>query len=56
MTKVSIIIPIYNVAPFLEQCLDSVRNQTFKDYEVLLIDDCGTDKSIFVPCLIHSFR
>ena len=56
MTKVSIIIPIYNVAPFLEQCLDSVWNQTFKDYEVLLIDDCGTDESIFAPRLIRSFR
>ena len=42
MTKVSIIIPIYNVAPFLEQCLDSVLAQTFTDFEVLLVDDCGT--------------
>ena len=43
---VSIIIPIYNVAPYIEQCIESVINQTYTDIEVLLVDDCGTDNSI----------
>lgn len=45
---VSIIIPIYNVAPYIEQCLNSVKRQTYRELEVLLIDDCGTDDSIAI--------
>lgn len=41
----SIIVPVYNVAPYLEECLDSVLAQTFLDYEVLLVDDGSTDES-----------
>lgn len=44
--KVSIIIPIYNVAPYIKNCLLSVFNQTYKELEIILIDDCGTDRSI----------
>ena len=43
--KVSIIIPIYNTEPFLQECFDSVLAQTYKDFEVLLIDDGSTDNS-----------
>lgn len=42
---VSVVIPIYNSAPFLRKCLDSVACQTFKDFEVLMIDDGSTDSS-----------
>ncbi|WP_248722985.1 glycosyltransferase family 2 protein [Seonamhaeicola sp. ML3] len=42
---ISIIIPIYNTEHFLERCLDSVQNQTFKDFEVILVDDGSTDNS-----------
>lgn len=41
----SIIIPIYNSEKFLKQCIDSVLNQTFNNYEVILINDGSTDKS-----------
>ena len=45
MPKVSIIIPVYNVEKYLPACPDSILNQSFKDFEVLLIDDGSTDKS-----------
>lgn len=45
MPKFSIIIPVYNVEKYIKKCLDSVMNQTFKDYEVIVIDDGSTDKS-----------
>lgn len=41
----SIIIPIYNTEKFLKECIESVLAQTFKDYEVLLVDDGSTDTS-----------
>lgn len=42
---VSIIIPVYNVADYLDKCLTSVVNQTFKDIEIILINDGSTDGS-----------
>jgi len=41
----SIIIPVYNVAPYLRECLDSVLAQTFTDWEAVCIDDGSTDES-----------
>lgn len=41
----SIIIPAYNVAGYLEKCLDSILAQTFQDYEVILVDDGSTDQT-----------
>ena len=45
MAKVSVIIPVYNVERYLERCLNSVINQTEKDFEIILIDDGSTDSS-----------
>lgn len=42
---ISIIIPVYNVEEFLPKCMDSVLKQTYRDFEVLLIDDGSTDGS-----------
>lgn len=42
---ISIIIPVYNVEPYLRQCLDSVLGQTFKNFEVLLVNDGSSDSS-----------
>ena len=42
---VSIIIPNYNHALYLKQRIDSVLNQTFQDFELLILDDCSTDNS-----------
>ena len=43
MHKISIIIPVYNVEQFLPQCLESVRNQTYQNLEVILVNDGSTD-------------
>ncbi len=45
MIKVSVVVPIYNADKYLEQCLDSVVNQTLKEIEIILIDDGSTDDS-----------
>ena len=42
---VSIIIPIYNVEKYIIRCLKSVTNQTYKNIEIILVDDCGKDQS-----------
>lgn len=44
MPDVSVIIPVYKVEKYLEKCVDSVRRQTFKDLEILLIDDGSPDR------------
>jgi glycosyltransferase involved in cell wall biosynthesis len=55
MPKVSVIIPNYNHAQFLEQRIDSVLNQTFEDFEAILLDDRSTDNSqeIFAKYVNH---
>ncbi len=45
-SKVSIIVPMYNAASFLKETLDSILNQTFTDFELLLIDDCSKDNTL----------
>lgn len=45
MPKISIIVPVYNAEKFLFQCLESIINQTFTDFELILIDDGSTDNS-----------
>ena len=44
----SIVIPVYNVEQFLSQCLDSIVKQTYKDYEVIIVNDGSTDKSLSI--------
>lgn len=42
---VSVIVPNYNHAPYLHERIDSILNQTFQDFELILLDDCSTDNS-----------
>ena len=45
MLKVSIIVPIYNAEKYLRKCINSILEQTFKNFEVVLVDDGSTDNS-----------
>lgn len=45
---ISIIIPVYNVAPYLDECLQSVVNQVYTDWECILVDDGSTDGSAVI--------
>ena len=46
--KVSVIIPVYNTAPYLRECMDSVVNQTLRDIEIICVDDGSTDGSLAI--------
>lgn len=52
---ISIIVPVYNVEKYLSECIDSILHQTYKDIEVLLIDDGSTDSSYKI-CLDYVKR
>lgn len=44
--KLSVIMPVYNTERYLRKAIESVLNQTFKDFEFIIIDDCSTDSSL----------
>ena len=46
--KASIIVPVYQAEDYIRQCLDSIINQTFEDFEVIIIDDGSTDGSAHI--------
>ena len=45
---VSIIVPVYNVYEYLDECLKSLINQTYKNKEIIVINDGSTDKSLSI--------
>lgn len=48
MCKISVIMPVYNGEKYLKEAIDSVLSQTFKDFELIIINDCSTDTTIDV--------
>jgi len=48
MPILSIVVPVYNAEPYLQKCLESIRNQIFQNFEVLMIDDGSTDGSSII--------
>ena len=45
---ISIIVPIFNVDPYLYQCINSIANQSFKNIEIILVNDASTDHSLHI--------
>ena len=56
MAKVTVLMPTYNVAPWIGEAIDSVLRQTYQDFELLVIDDCSTDDTVKVACKIEDPR
>jgi len=50
--KASVVVPVYNKAPWLRECLDSLLAQTFADFELIAVDDASTDES---PAILRSY-
>ena len=46
--KYSIIIPVYNVEKYIEECIESILIQKYSNYEIILINDCSSDKSALI--------
>lgn len=44
--RVSVIMPVYNVEKYIDRAIESIINQSFQDWELIVVDDCSTDKSI----------
>ena len=51
--KVSVIVPVHNTAPWLDRCVESVRAQTLRDIEIILVENRSTDASPELLSLIH---
>ena len=48
MSKVTVFMPVYNAGKYLEEAINSILNQTYKDFELLIIDNCSTDNSVSI--------
>ena len=49
---ISVIVPVYNVEKYLSKCLDSIINQTYKNLEIICVDDGSTDSS---PMILEEY-
>lgn len=54
MPFISVILPIYKVEKYIEQCINSIINQTFRDFELILVDDCTPDHSMQIAMKLAS--
>ena len=50
---ISLILPVYNVEEYIKECLESILCQTYKDYQLIVVDDGSTDKSLDI---VYSFE
>ena len=52
MPKISVILPVYNGEKYLSESIESIINQSFIDWELIIVDDCSSDNSIGI---IHNY-
>ncbi len=48
MSKISVIIPAYNSEKYIERCLNSIINQSYRNIEIIVVDDCSTDTTSYI--------
>lgn len=48
MPKISVIVPVYNVEQYVQHCIESIQNQTIKDIEIVIVNDCTPDNSMTI--------
>lgn len=46
MEKISVIVPVYNIGSYLERCVKSITNQSFRNLQIILVNDGSTDDSL----------
>jgi len=56
MPKISVVMPLYNAEKYVEKTIRSILNQTYKDFELIIVDDCSTDNSVQVVESIQDNR
>ena len=56
MPLISVVLPVYNVAPYIKEAIDSILNQTIQDFEVIVIDDYSTDNTLSIVEAINDSR
>ena len=44
-SKITVVIPCYNAEKYIVKCFDKLNGQTYRDFDVVIVDDCSTDKS-----------
>lgn len=52
--SVSIIIPVFNVENYINQCVESIGAQTFKNFEIIIVDDCSNDGTLKILESLHN--
>ena len=54
MNKFCIIVPIYNGEKYIAKCIESIKNQTYKNFDCIIIDDCSTDSTFNIMMEVRS--
>ena len=53
MKRLTVLMPVYNVAPYVADAIESVLSQSYSDFDLLVLDDCSTDNTVDI---VNSFK
>lgn len=56
MSTISVIMPAYNVEKYIDRAIQIILQQTFEDFEFIIIDDASTDRTYDIACTYHDKR